>query len=85
MIAVHREDSNDVRASVDAGSSTDNLFNILMKASKEDQAEKGEGLSDEAISGEPNLMIYRPLSLSLRLGNAFVFLIGGHEVCSCLD
>jgi len=62
MIAVHREDSNAVRASIDAGSSTDNLFNILMKASKEDQTDKVEGLSDEAISG-----------------NAFAFLIGGHE------
>lgn len=57
MIAAHREEGNAEHESAGARLSSDNLFNILMKASKEDQTEKGKGLSDEAISGEQGTSI----------------------------
>ncbi|KAF8594564.1 cytochrome P450 [Ceratobasidium sp. AG-I] len=51
MITAYRDEGGAVEKSADEGSSTDNLFSVLMKASQEDRAEKGKGLSDEAITG----------------------------------
>ncbi|KAF8600983.1 cytochrome P450 [Ceratobasidium sp. AG-I] len=51
MIAAHREEGSSAGGSTATGSTYDNLFNVLMRASKEDQAEEGDGLSDEAVSG----------------------------------
>ena len=85
MIAVHRGEDNSAHESAITDSSNDNLLNVLMRASKEDKAEEGKGLSDEAISGEHRLATHSPESLGTCLGNVFVFLIAGHEVTACLD
>ena len=52
MIAMHRDESETIQESPEATPDADNLFKVLMKASKEDQGEEGKGLSDEAISGK---------------------------------
>ena len=84
MILAHRDESGATHECAGAGLSADSLFNVLMKASKEDQMEKGKGLTDEAISGERGFATHELGFLSIRLGNAFLFLIAGHEVTSRL-
>ncbi|KAF8600959.1 cytochrome P450 [Ceratobasidium sp. AG-I] len=79
MVAAHRDEGGAAQDSPDTSPSTDNLFNILMKASKEDRAEKGDGLSDEEITGKHESTTHRLAFLSICLGNAFLFLMAGHE------
>lgn len=52
MMAAHRNERDSAHGSAEKGWPGNSLFRILMNASEEDQAEKGEGFSDEAIAGE---------------------------------
>lgn len=84
MIAAHREEGDAAHEIRESSPSSDNLFNVLMRASKEDQAEKGKGLSDEAIAGKHGHTTAQSGLMNIYLGNAFLFLVAGHEVTFCL-